>query len=579
VRTLRYLFLTSLIYAALTAALTYPQALHLTDTVHDDGDPLLNAWAIAWVAHQLPIAPAHIFDANIFYPERRTLAFSETLLLPAAVAAPLRWIGFGPLLVYNLVFLSGFVLSGAGVALLVRSLTGDGVAGFAGGIVFAFLPYRIDHYPHLQLQQTQCLPFAFWAFHRLMRSGSVRDGLLFGALTAGQILSCMYYGLFLVPYMAVVCGVLVVGARLSKAHLVALAAGGAIAVLAVAPVGRAYLGARAVVGERSAEEAANGSATPLNYLGPPEFNLVYGEWLKPFAAGERRLFPGFVAMTLSVVALFTAFITKPSAFALSDAHGASARSASALNSAQDASARRGTRAVLAYAAGLVIAFDLSLGFNGISYRLLYEFVLPFRGLRVPARMGVMTGFSLAVLSGFGIHALMAAAPSRARARWIAGAAAALMLVEYASKPLDLRQIPTEPPASYADVVADRGDNPTTTLFEFPASPLDDPSYMYYSTFHWQYLVNGYSGFFPPSYNVVLNAVKEFPDQRSFDAIKARGARYLLVHGERLFGARYEELGVALAERKDLTLISRRPAVGPNGHGEISLYRISYADVP
>jgi hypothetical protein len=548
VRTLRYTFITTLLYTALTAALTYPQALHLADTVHDDGDPLLNAWAIAWVAHQLPIAPAHIFDANIFYPERRALAFSETLLLPALVVAPLHWIGVGPLLVYNIVFLSGFVLSGTGVALLLRSLTGNGLAGFIGGLVFAFLPFRIDHYPHLQLQQTQCLPFAFWAFHRVLRTGRLRDGLLFGAFTAGQVLSCMYYGLFLVPFMAVVCGVLLIGARVSKAHVAALAAAGAIALVAVLPVGRAYLGARAVVGERSAEEGANGSATPLNYLGPPEFNLVYGEALKGFAAGERRLFPGFVAMALSVVALFTAFGNRES-----------------------------KKLVAAYAAGLLIAFDLSLGFNGISYRLLYEFVLPFRGLRIPARMGVMVGFSLAVLAGFGIDGLMKKAGPRGR--WLAAVAAVLMLVEYASKPLDLRQIPTEAPASYADAMKDRGDSPTAALFEFPASPQDDPSYMYYSTFHWQHLVNGYSGFFPPSYQQVVNAVKTFPDQASFDAIKSHGPRYLFVHGERLFGARYEELSVELAKRKDLTLISRQPAVGPNGHGEISVYRMSYADVP
>src|SRR5215470_19488893 len=100
--------------------MTYPQAFHLSDRVHDDGDPLLNAWALAWVAHQLPRAPAHLFDANIFYPERRTLAYSETMLAPATVAAPLRWIGTAPLVVYNLVFLSGFAVSGVGAALLVR---------------------------------------------------------------------------------------------------------------------------------------------------------------------------------------------------------------------------------------------------------------------------------------------------------------------------------------------------------------------------------------------------------------------------------------------------------------------------
>jgi hypothetical protein len=99
--------------------------------------------------------------------------------------------------------------------------------------------------------------------------------------------------------------------------------------------------------------------------------------------------------------------------------------------------------------------------------------------------------------------------------------------------------------------------------------------MYYSTFHWQHLINGYSGFFPPSYLRVLNAMQNFPDEASFNAIKARGARYLFVHGERLYGARYEQLIPELEKRQDLKLISRRPAVGPNGHQEISLYRILY----
>jgi len=344
----------------------------------------------------------------------------------------------------------------------------------------------------------------------------------------------------------VVCAALLIGRRpLTRRHWLALAAGAAIAAVAVLPVGIAYLGARAVVGERSAEEVARGSATPLNYLGPPEFNLIYGTALKPFAAGERRLFPGFVAIGLALAAFVG---TRPRS-------------------------RAETTWLIAYGLGLLVAFDLSLGFNGISYRILYEYVLPFRGLRVPARMGIIVGFSLAVLAGFATAALI-----RRFGRGIAVVAALLMLLEYASKPLDLRQIPTAPPESYADAIKDSGDSPTATLFEFPATPFDDPTYMYYSTFHWQNLVNGYSGFFPPSYNRVVNGLKNFPDQTSFDAIKSRAPRYLLVHGERLFGARYEEVSVELGRRSDLRLISRRPAVGPAGHSEVSLYRISYSDL-
>jgi hypothetical protein len=569
--TVRYLLGAIALYALLAVPMTYPQALHLTDTVHDDGDPLLNAWALAWVAHQLPLAPAHLFDGNAFYPERRALAFSETMLLPAVAVAPLRWLGAGVLFTYNIVFLSGFVISGAGVALLVRSLTGSGGAGLVAGIVFAFLPYRIDHFPHVQLQQTQCLPFAFWAFHRLLRTNRLRDGVIFGAFTAGQVLSCMYYGLFLAPFMALVCGALLLAERMSKQRILALVAAGAIATVAIAPVGIVYLGAHKVVGERSAEEVGRGSAMPRNYFGPPEANLMYGTLLKPFADGERRLFLGFVAIALGIVALW------PAGARGFDQNVPNSGARGFDQNSPNAGARRlQPSAVLkdprwAYALGLLFAFDLSLGFNGLSYRLLYDYVLPYRGLRVPARMGIITGFSLAVLVGYG------AARLAAGRRWVFAMAGALILAEYASKPLDLRQIPTEAPESYADMLRDRGEGPTTAVFEFPASAFDDPTYMYYSTFHWQHLVNGYSGFFPPSYLRVLNAMQRFPDQSAFNAIKSHGAHYLLVHGERLYGARYEQLIPELEKRGDLKLISRRPAVGPNGHQEISLYRISYAD--
>ena len=145
--TRRYVALTLLLFTALTAVMTFPQVLHMRDSVHDDGDPLLNAWTLSWVAHQLPRDPVRLFDANIFYPERWTLAYSETLLLPAVVAAPLRWIGAGPILVHNIVLLSGFVLSGVGMACLVRALTGNAAAGVLSGLIFAFLPYRIAAFP------------------------------------------------------------------------------------------------------------------------------------------------------------------------------------------------------------------------------------------------------------------------------------------------------------------------------------------------------------------------------------------------------------------------------------------------
>src|ERR671927_1722412 len=84
---------TLLLISLLAIAHTWPLATApATLSRNDNGDTLLIEWSLAWVAHQLPVDPLHLFDANIFYPAKHTLAFSEHLFTLALMAAPLRWL-------------------------------------------------------------------------------------------------------------------------------------------------------------------------------------------------------------------------------------------------------------------------------------------------------------------------------------------------------------------------------------------------------------------------------------------------------------------------------------------------------
>jgi hypothetical protein len=535
----------------LTAVGTYPQILHMRDGIIDVGDPLLNTWALSWVAHQMRIAPAHLFDGNIFYPEGSTLAFSDVLLVPAFTVTPLLWAGIGPVLAYNIVFLSAMILSGLGAALLVHELTGEPGAAIVAGIIFALLPFRMDHYPHLQLQQTQWIPLTMWALHRTFRSGRLVDAAAVGAFAGCEMLSSSYFGIFLVPYVAAVALVLlaadirVVGTDqgvlltcdrpLMTRRLLGLAVAGAVCLCLAAPAARAYLAARKVVGERSAGEVASGSATWRNYLSAPESNVIYGRWSRRYGSVERRLFPGIVALGLAVVALWPPL----------------------------------SKVRLAYGVALLFAFDMSLGFNGLSYQWLWDHVLPFRALRIPARMGLMVGFTLAVLAGHGVARLSVVARSKPR-RWaLAFALSLLILAEYRSRPLELSTISEVAPAIYADLLRDRGDGPDVAIVELPIAR-EDPTYMYYSTFHWQYLLNGYSGFFPPSYDRLVIQLRSFPDAVSLDALRSRAARYVVIHGELFSPAEYASIVSAADGSRGLTLVARRPWEGR----EMSLYRIA-----
>src|SRR5436190_1890578 len=101
----------SALLMALTVLLTWPQVLYLGSKVAAHDDPLFSIWRLAWVAHVLPTDPQHLFDANIFYPHVRTLAYSDAMLFEAVLAAPWLWADVNPVLVYNVLLLAGIVSS------------------------------------------------------------------------------------------------------------------------------------------------------------------------------------------------------------------------------------------------------------------------------------------------------------------------------------------------------------------------------------------------------------------------------------------------------------------------------------
>ena len=136
------------------------------DVAWDLGDSLLNMWAIAWNGEQLLALLrgdftriGTYFDGNIFHPAPLTLAYTEHMFAPAVQALPVYAATGNPILSYNLLFLASFALSGWGMYLFVRALTGDWRAAFLAGAAFAFAPYRFHQAPHLQVMWSAWMPF------------------------------------------------------------------------------------------------------------------------------------------------------------------------------------------------------------------------------------------------------------------------------------------------------------------------------------------------------------------------------------------------------------------------------------
>ena len=134
-------------YALLSIALTWPLSATLATRIAGDvGDPVLICWVIGWVADHFaralsgePGALAQLWHANIFAPERYALAYSEAMLAPAAQALPIYLLTGNLILCYNLLVLATYALSGFGMYLLVREITGNWRASFVAGLILRIL--------------------------------------------------------------------------------------------------------------------------------------------------------------------------------------------------------------------------------------------------------------------------------------------------------------------------------------------------------------------------------------------------------------------------------------------------------
>ena len=103
--------------------MAYPYSLHPTAGVLTVGtDTDLYIWALGWDVHAFLHHPFSIFDANIFYPFKHTLAYSENVLGSAILAAPIIWVTGNPMLAFNLIALLSIPLSAYGAYLLARRL-------------------------------------------------------------------------------------------------------------------------------------------------------------------------------------------------------------------------------------------------------------------------------------------------------------------------------------------------------------------------------------------------------------------------------------------------------------------------
>lgn len=320
-RTTRQALGATLLYGAATFALTWPLVTVINREIAADlGDPVFVCWVLLWTSGQVFAflsgdvgALSRFWHGNIFFSEPLTLAYSEHLTAQMVQALPVLAVTDNVILAYNLLFLSTFVLSGLGMFLLVRDLTGRPLAALVAGLAFAFAPYRIDQFPHLQVLSAQWMPFALYGFRRYFETGRRRALVGGAAAWLAQNLSCGYYVMFFSPFVAAYALYEMAARRrlTDWATWRALVVAGFVVTLVTLPFLTPYLEVRrSGVGVRSIDEMAVFAADVHGFATSTARSWLWGERLDTFPKPEGQAFPGIAILVLALAGIAGGVLTR-----------------------------------------------------------------------------------------------------------------------------------------------------------------------------------------------------------------------------------------------------------------------------
>lgn len=460
-----------LAFCFLTAVMTWPTVMHMRDAVSGRNDPYLIAYTLWWDYHATFTDPLNLFNANILYPYRYTLAFSEHCYGIALVFFPLFALGLRPLTVHSIAIFLGIALSGYGAFRLARTLTGSAGVAWTAGIMFAFMPYRFGMMGQLMYLFSVWVPLLFEALVLFMRERTTRRATWLGVAFFMLGLSTMTWFLLSLIPLAVGAAILLTRYQLwrSREFWRRGAAALGIASLALVPfVLPYYLASRLYGFKRRIDEVQAHSAHAVSWLVAEGRNNLWRGLGSSFPDSNKfQMFPGLLLLLLPLAELFLigtptiggpgprdlvrakwirlldviavivlALLVLALGFDTTEAFGKiffrylrsdwmlamlAVVVIARLCMAYPGFLRRGEGANLvetirsprrgdAFWLGVVltsVGFLYSIGWNSFFYRILYNVMPGFKGMRAPMRGALFAYLGLALLAGLGAQRLAA----------------------------------------------------------------------------------------------------------------------------------------------------------------------------
>lgn len=526
-----------LLAVALALLMHWPLPLHIgSDVPKDLGDPLPQAWQIAWGGHALQHQPLDYWQSNMYWPLENSLAFSDALV----GYAPFGLIGEGfeaAIARYSVLFLFAYALAFLGAYLLARELRAGPLAATVAGVAYAYAPWRLEQDGHLHVISSGGIPLALFLLTRGYRQGSARTVLAGWLVAAWQLALGFTLGLMLAYLLAALAVVLLLHWRKRRpsSKVVAVSGVGAAVFLCVGLLlAMPYQAVKEdhPESERTAETVAAFSGGPEMFLAAPEQSTVWGSVTSSVRDGldfvpEQTLFPGVLVLLLAGLGL-----SRGSPFP--------------------------TGLRIGLGMGVIGVAVLSLGFQTPSggvpypYRVLYELAPGWDAVRTPGRLHTLTSLGLALLAAAGAARARDTFLRRSlgtelgsQRSWAKGVAfaspaltaalpvlvPALVLLEGAGFPAPHPTV-AEPPPGLAEATPPR--------LHLPMYEYESRRFLVWSADGFPEIVNGRGSFKPRSFDELERLMASFPDRRVVGALERMGIRTVVLHPDIADGTAWED---------------------------------------
>jgi hypothetical protein len=530
----QHLIWATLYFLVMTIIITWPFARYMTNSVVGRiGDNIYFIWLIKWfqkALFELHVSP--LFVPFLNYPQGWYLAYTDITPAMVLTGLPAGLLG-GATFGYNFSMLASFVLSGLGMYIWVRKLTGNSAAGIISGTAYAFLPYRMAHFliGHLNLSGTQWFPFYFMGLTDLIQMKKFSwTPILLTAVSLGLIgLTSIHY-LFMTLLISVVYLIgalilinhrLILDVQFWKSLALTLLYSTPLLFVGIYPF--LQINRLNAMPSRTLSYVSQFSASPTDFLLPSTQHFLFGQWVgNHFDRSmwiEATLYLGIVVCALALIAFI----------------------------AQKKHPQNGLVNLFIWGAFFAFVFALGTDLHWLGHPmgipenirqwlsrtdqiiplpgyLLFKFLPFYAKMRVWMRFGIFVMVFADVLAGIGAAWLL----SKVQTPWKNVLALGLLLLVifdfYPAPMKEYSRVESRPIDAWLSEQPGNG-----AVVQFPFQLVEDQDQVYYTLSYNKPFLGGFFNAFPPEqYQRIKPILMNFPNQESVDLLKELGVQYVLV---------------------------------------------------